>query len=42
MANWKLVAAKYASPTTLRLIYIVVALLALALAGGAPSDFGGH
>ena len=42
MRNWKLIAAKYANSTTLRLIYILVALLAMALAGGAPSDFGGH
>ena len=40
MKNWRLLAAKYANPTTLRIIYILLALLALALAGGAPDDYG--
>jgi hypothetical protein len=39
--NWKLNAAKFSNPTALRVIYILLALLAMALAGGAPSDFGG-
>ena len=36
----KLFAAKYANPTTLRVAYILLSLLAIALAGGAPDDFG--
>ena len=42
MTNVKLFAAKYLNSTTLRLIYILVALLAMALAGGAPDDLGGN
>ncbi len=41
MKNWKLFAAKYANPTTLRVIYVLLAILAMALAGGAPDAFGG-
>ncbi len=41
MKNWKLVAAKYASPTTMRVIYVLLAILAMALAGGAPDAYGG-
>lgn len=41
MKNLKLFAAKYANPTTVRILYILLSLLALALAGGAPEDFGG-
>ncbi len=41
MKNWKLTVAKYANPTTLRVVYILLALLAMALAGGAPDAFGG-
>jgi hypothetical protein len=41
MTNAKLFAMKYLNPTTLRLIYILLALLALALAGGAPDGLGG-
>lgn len=42
MNNLKLSVTKYANPTTLRVFYILLSLLALALAGGAPEDFGGH
>jgi hypothetical protein len=41
MTNAKLFIAKYLNSTTLRLIYILLALLALALAGGAPDDMSG-
>jgi len=41
MTNAKLLAAKYLNATTLRLIYILLALLALVLAGGAPDDMSG-
>ena len=42
MTNAKLFAIKYLNSTTLRLVYILLALLALALAGGAPDGFGGN
>ncbi len=41
MKNWKLTVAKFSNPTALRVLYILLALLAMALASGAPSDFGG-
>ena len=41
MTNAKLFAIRYLNSTTLRFIYILLALLALALAGGAPDDMGG-
>lgn len=41
MKNWKLTAAKFSNPTVLRVLYILLALLAMALAAGAPSNFGG-
>lgn len=41
MNNLKLAIAKYANPTTFRVLYILLSLLALALAGGAPEDYGG-
>jgi hypothetical protein len=41
MKNWKLTAAKFSNPVALRVLYILLALLAMALASGAPSDFGG-
>ena len=42
MTNAKLFAIKYLNSTTMRLIYILLALLALALAGGAPDGMGGN
>jgi hypothetical protein len=42
MKNWKLSAAKFSNPTALRVLYILLALLAMALAGGAPDAFGGQ
>ena len=42
MTNVKLFAIRYMNSTTLRLIYILLALLALALAGGAPDGLGGN
>ena len=42
MTNVKLFAIKYMNSTTLRLIYILLTLLALALAGGAPDGLGGN
>jgi hypothetical protein len=34
---------RYGNPQTLRFVYILVVLLAMALAGGAPGAFGsGH
>jgi len=39
--NWKLSAAKFSDPTTLRVLYILLALLAMALAAGAPMGYGG-
>jgi hypothetical protein len=41
MTNVKLFAIKRLNATTLRLIYILLALLALVLAGGAPDGMGG-
>jgi len=41
MTNARLFAAKYLNSTTLRLLYILMALLALALAGGAPDGYSG-
>jgi hypothetical protein len=40
MKNLKLQVAKFVNPTALRVLYILLALLALALAGGAPDGFG--
>jgi hypothetical protein len=31
----------YATPSTLRLIYILLVLAAMAVAGGAPAAYGG-
>ncbi len=42
MTSFKLFATKYANHTTLRFLYILLSLLALALAGGAPDDYGTH
>ena len=42
MTQGKLFAAKYLNATTLRVIYILLALLALALSAGAPDGFGGN
>ena len=41
MNNWKLSAAKLSNPTALRVLYILLALLAMALAAGAPMGYGG-
>lgn len=41
MKNWKLATAKYVNPTTIRIIYVLLAVLAMALAGGAPDAYGG-
>ncbi len=41
MKNWKLTAAKFSNPTALRVLYILLALLAMAIAGGAPDGYGG-
>jgi hypothetical protein len=41
MKNWKLAAAKFSSPTTMRVLYILLGLLAMALAAGAPMGYGG-
>ncbi len=41
MKNWKLTAAKFSNPTALRVLYILLALLAMALAAGAPMGYGG-
>ncbi len=41
MNNLKLFASKYVNQNTIRLFYILLSLLALALAGGAPEDYGG-
>lgn len=38
--NWKLLAAKYGNSTTMRVLYVLLALAALALASGAPSNYG--
>lgn len=32
---------KYVSPTTIRVLYVLLTLLAMALAAGAPDAFGG-
>jgi hypothetical protein len=41
MKNWKLTAVKFSNPTALRVLYILLALLAMVLASGAPVSFGG-
>ncbi len=41
MKNWKLAVAKYADPAIIRIIYVLLAILAMALAGGAPDAYGG-
>ncbi len=41
MKSWKLAIANHANPTTLRIIYVLLAILAMALAGGAPDAYGG-
>ncbi len=41
MKNWKLAATRYVNPTTIRIIYVLLAILAMALAGGAPDAYGG-
>ena len=41
MKNWKLTAAKLSNLTALRVLYVLLALLAMALASGAPVGFGG-
>jgi hypothetical protein len=41
MKTWKLSAAKFSNPTMLRALYILLALLAMALAAGAPMGYGG-
>ncbi len=40
MSNFKLFAGKIADPKSMRVIYVLLALLAMALAGGAPDGFG--
>ena len=42
MKNWKLTAAKLSNPTALRVLYVLLALLAMALASGAPASYGGQ
>ena len=37
----KSLAIKYINPLTLRVLYILLTLLAMALAAGAPDGFGG-
>ena len=41
MTNLKLFAAKYVNPSSVRLVYLLLAIAALALAGGAPDALGG-
>lgn len=41
MEKAKFLATKYANPTTLRIIYVLLALLAMALGGGAPDEYSG-
>ena len=41
MSSLKLFAAKYANPTTLRMVFLLLAILAMALAAGAPDAVGG-
>lgn len=33
--------AKYVNPSTVRVLYVLLTLLAMALAAGAPDGFGG-
>ncbi len=40
MDNLKLFAGKVSHPNVLRVLYVMLALLAMALAGGAPDGFG--
>jgi hypothetical protein len=41
MSKLRLFAAQYANPTTLRMVFLLLAILAMALAAGAPDAFGG-
>lgn len=41
MTTSKLIVTKYANPSVLRILYILLALLAMVLAGGAPDGYGG-
>jgi hypothetical protein len=41
MTKLKLLAAQYANPTTLRMAFLLLAILAMALAAGAPDALGG-
>ncbi len=41
MKNLKLTVAKYGNQNTMRVIYVLLGLLAMMLAGGAPDAFGG-
>ncbi len=42
MKNLKLFAANFSSPVLVRVLYVLLAILAMALAGGAPDAFGGN
>lgn len=42
MKGLKLFAANFSNPMLLRVLYVLLALLAMALAGGAPDAFGGN
>lgn len=40
MDTWKLAIGKAMQPNILRVLYVLLAILAIALAGGAPDGFG--
>ncbi len=42
MSNLKLFVANHMNANMLRLLYVLLAILAMALAGGAPDGFGGN
>jgi hypothetical protein len=41
MTSLKLFVTQYVTPSTLRMVFLLMAILALALAAGAPEAFGG-
>jgi hypothetical protein len=41
MTNLRLFVAQYVTPDSLRMVFLLMAILALALAAGAPEAFGG-
>jgi hypothetical protein len=42
MSNLRNVATLFANPALVRVIYVLLAIVAMALAGGAPDGFSGN